>query len=200
MARRPKRYVRRAAGLFAVAVAGTVLGSVASVHHMNGLSGLAAGVVGLALGFAIGMLSLAYVTGHRIPRRAQQLAAMSHAMAAGQPVSGKFEAGLRDLVPPKGARPTRWKHGRVMITPQSVVWIARMTGRTRDLTGAQCTGSRRPERAFTEASLSLPFDYRGENVRIIKLHADGTDIELAAPARLLEIIRYSLARTAPGAP
>ncbi len=48
-------------------------------------------------------------------------------------------------------------------------------------------------------TLSLPSYYWGENVRVITLHAGGTDIELAAPAELLEIIRYSLARTTPGA-
>ena len=53
---------------------------------------------------------------------------------------------------------------------------------------------------YTEITLNLPSYYKGENVRVITLHAGGTDIELAAPARLLEIIRYSLARTAPGAP
>jgi hypothetical protein len=49
-------------------------------------------------------------------------------------------------------------------------------------------------------TLSLPSYYKGENVRVITLHAGGTDIELAAPAQLLEIIRYSLARTTPRAP
>ena len=49
-------------------------------------------------------------------------------------------------------------------------------------------------------TLSLPSYYRGENVRVMTLRAGGTDIELAAPAKLLEIIRYSVARTTPGAP
>ena len=199
-ARRPRRYVRRAAGFFAIAVAGIVLGSVAFAHHMNNLSRLAAGVVGVTLGLAIGLLAQAFLIGHRFPRRTQQLAAMSQAMDAGQPVSGKFDAGLRDLVPRRGAPPRRWEHGRVMITPQSVVWMGRLTRRARDLTGAQCIGDRRPEPAFSEASLRLPAAYRGGNVRVIKLHADGTDIELAAPARLLEIILYSLARITRGAP
>lgn len=48
-------------------------------------------------------------------------------------------------------------------------------------------------------TLSLPSYYQGENVRVLTLHADGADVELAAPAQLLEIIRYGLARTAPGA-
>jgi hypothetical protein len=199
-ARRPRRYVRRAIGFFAIAVAGIVLGSVASAHHMDGLSGLAAGFVGISLGLAIGMLATAYATGHRIPGRAQRLAAMSHAMDAGQPVSGKFEAGLRDLAPPRGAPPTRWRQGRVMITPQSVVWTSLITRRARDLTGAQCTGGRQPDPTYTELTLVLPSDYRGENVRIMTLHADGAHIELAAPAQLLEIIRYSLARATRGAP
>jgi hypothetical protein len=85
----------------------------------------------------------------------------------------------------------------VKLTSQSVVWVP-LTGRARDLTGAQCTGDRRIDTTYTEMTLSLPSYYKGENVRVITLHAGGTDLELAAPARLLEIIRYSLARTMPG--
>lgn len=196
-ARRPRRYVLRATGFFAVAVAGIVMGTVASAHHMDGLNGLAVGIVGIALGFAIAMLSKAYMTQVRVPVRARPLIAMSQAMDAGQAVSGEFKAGLRDVTP--GEPRTRWKHGRVKITPQSVIWVP-LTGRARDLTGAQCTGGRQIDPTYTEMTLSLPSYYKGENVRVITLHAGGTDIELAAPARLLEIIRYSLARTAPGAP
>ena len=74
--RRPRRYVLRAAGLFAIAVAGIVMGTVASAHHMNGLNGLAVGIVGITLGLAIGMLSKAYVTGVRIPMLARPLTAI----------------------------------------------------------------------------------------------------------------------------
>lgn len=176
------------------------MGTAASAHHLNSLSELAAAVVAITLGLAIGTLVQAFVTGVRIPRRAQQLAAMSRAMDAGQAVSGNFAAGLRDLAPPRGAPPTRWKHGRVMITPQSVVWTGRITRRARDLTGAQYLGDRRPEPAFSEVTLRLPADYRGENVRVIKLQADGAGLELAAPARLLGVIIYSLARITRGAP
>ena len=196
-ARRPRRYVLRATGFFAVAVAGIVMGTVASAHHMDGLNGLAVGIVGIALGFAIAMLSKAYMTKVRIPMRARPLIAMSQAMDAGQAVSGEFKAGLRDVTP--GVPRTRWKHGRVKITPQSVIWVP-LTGRARDLTGAQCTGGRQIDPTYTEMTLSLPSYYKGENVRVITLHAGGADIELAAPAQLLEMIRYSLARTAPGAP
>lgn len=171
------------------------MGTVASAHHMNGLNGLAVGIAGIALGLAIAMLSRAYMTEVRIPRQARPLTAMSQAMDAGQAVSGEFKAGLRDLALPR----TRWKHGRVKITPQSVVWVP-LTGRARDLTGAQCTGGRQIDPTYTEITLSLPSYYKGENVRVITLHAGRTDIELAAPAKLLEIIRYSLARTTPGAP
>ena len=194
-ARRPRRYVLRATGFFAVAVAGIVLGTVASAHHMNVLNGLAVGIVGIALGLAIATLGRAYMTEVRIPMQARLLTAMSQAMDAGQAVSGEFKAGLRDLAP--GA--TRWEHGRVKISPRSVVWVP-LTGRARDLTGARCTGGRQIDPAYTEMTLSLPSYYRGENVRVITLHAGGTDVELAAPALLLEIIRYSLARTTPGAP
>lgn len=173
------------------------MGTVATAHHMNGLNGLAVGIVGIALGFAIAMLSKAYMTQVRIPVRARPLIAMSQAMDAGQAVSGEFKAGLRDVTP--GVPRTRWKHGRVKITPQSVVWVP-LTGRARDLTGAQCTGGRQIDPTYTEMTLSLPSYYRGENVRVMTLRAGGTDIELAAPAKLLEIIRYSLARTTPGAP
>jgi hypothetical protein len=196
-ARRPRRYVPRATGFFAIAVAGIVLGTVASAHHMTGLNGLAVGIVGISLGLAIGMLSKAYMTAVRIPMRARPLTAMTQAMEAGQAVSGEFKAGLRDLGPEVPRR--RWKHGRVKITPQSVVWVP-LAGRARDLTGAQCTGGRQIDPTYTEMTLSLPSYYRGENVRIITLHAGGTDIELAAPAQLLEVIRYSLARTTPGVP
>jgi len=87
----------------------------------------------------------------------------------------------------------------VKITSKAVAW-APLAGRGRDLTGAQCTGGRRIDRTYTEMTLRLPAYYQGESVRVITLHADGTDIELAAPAQLLEIIRYSLARTTPGGP
>jgi hypothetical protein len=196
-ARRPRRYVLRAAGFFAVAVAGIVMGTVASARHMNGLNGLAVGIVGITLGLAVGMLAKAYMTGVRIPMLARPLTAMSQAMNAGQAVSGEFKAGLRDLA--LGVPRTRWKHGRVKITPRSVTWVP-LAGRARDLTGARCTGGRQVDRTYTEMTLSLPSYYKGENVCVITLHAGGTDIELAAPAQLLEIIRYSLARTAPGAP
>lgn len=118
-------------------------------------------------------------------------------MDGGQAVSGKFRAGLHDLG--SGVPPTRWKYGRVKITPQSVAW-APFVGRTRDLTGAQCTGGRRIDPTYTEMTLRLPSCYKGESVRVITLHAEGTDTELAAPAQLLEIIQHSLARTTPGAP
>jgi hypothetical protein len=178
-------------------VAGIVMGTVASAHHMDGLNGLAVGIVGIALGLAVATLGTAYRTGVRIPRMARLLTAMSQAMDAGQAVSGTFRAGLRDLAP--GVPGRRWRHGRVKITPQSVAW-APLVGRTRDLTAAQCTGARRIDPTYTEMTLRLPAHYKGESVRVITLHADGTDIELAAPAQLLEIIRYSLARTTPGAP
>jgi hypothetical protein len=194
---RPRRYVLRATGFFAIAVAGIVMGTVASAHHMSSLNGLAVGIVGIALGFAFAMLSKAYMTGVRIPVRTRPLIAMSQAMDAGQAVAGEFKAGLRDHAP--GVPRTRWKRGRVKITPQSVIWVP-LTGRARDLTGAQCTGGRQIDPTYTEMTLSLPSYYRGENVRVITLHAGGADIELAAPAKLLEIIRYSLARTTPGAP
>jgi hypothetical protein len=114
-ARRPRRYVLRATGFFAVAVAGIVLGTVASAHHMDGLNGLAVGIVGITLGLAIGMLSKAYMTEVRIPMRTRPLIAMSQAMDTVQAVSGEFNAGLRDVTP--GVPRTRWKHGRVKITP-----------------------------------------------------------------------------------
>jgi hypothetical protein len=196
-ARRPRRYVLRATGFFAVAVAGIVMGTVASAHHMDVLNGVAVAIVGITLALAIGTLSKAYMTEVRIPVRTRPLIAMSQAMDAGQPVSGEFKAGLRDVTP--GVPRTRWKHGRVKITSQSVIWVP-LTGRARDLTGAQCTGGRQIDTTYTEMTLSLPSYYQGENVRVITLHAGGTDIELAAPARLLEIIRYTLARTTPGAP
>ena len=195
-ARRRKRPALRATGFFAVVVAGIVMATVASAHHMDVLNGVAVGILGITLGIAVGQLIKAYQTQVRLPVQTRPLIAMSQAMDAGQLVSGEFKAGLRDVTP--GVPRTRWKHGRVKITPQSVVWVP-LTGRARDLTGAQCTGGRQIDPTYTEMTLSLPTYYKGENVRVITLHAGGTDIELAAPARLLEIIRYSLARTMPGA-
>jgi hypothetical protein len=193
-ARRRKRPALQVFGFFAISVAGIVMGTVANAHHMNALSELAAGIVGITLVIAVGPIVKAYQTQVRLPVQTGPLIAMSQAMDAGQLVSGEFKAGLRDVTP--GVPRTRWKHGRVKLTPQSVVWVP-LTGRARDLTGAQCTGDRRIDTTYTEMTLSLPSYYKGENVRVITLHAGGTDLELAAPARLLEIIRYSLARTMP---
>jgi hypothetical protein len=195
-ARRRKRPALRATGFFAVVVAGIVMATVASAHHMDVLNGVAVGILEITLGIAVSQLIKAYQTQVRLPVQTRPLIAMSQAMDAGQLVSGEFKAGLRDVTP--GVPRTRWKHGRVKITPQSVVWVP-LTGRARDLTAAQCTGDRQIDTTYTEMTLSLPTYYKGENVRVITLHAGGTDIELAAPARLLEIIRYSLARTMPGA-
>jgi hypothetical protein len=179
-------------------VAGTVLGTIAAAHNMTGLSRLAADLVGVTLALVLATLVKAYLNEVRIPSLARQLTEMLQAVDAGHPVSGRFATWFRDLVPGAPLL-TRWKYGRMTITPESVVWVRRMTGRARDLTGAQCTGERGPDRAYTEMTLSLPSYYKGENVRVLTLHADGADVELAAPAQLLEIIRYSLARTAPGA-
>jgi hypothetical protein len=56
---RPRRYVLRAIGFFAIAVAGIVMGTVASAHHMDVLNGLALLIVGIALGLEIIRHSLA---------------------------------------------------------------------------------------------------------------------------------------------
>ena len=119
--RRPRRYVLRATGFFAVAVAGIVLGTVASAHHMNVLNGRGGGPsLGIMLGLAIGMLSKAYMTGVSTPVRTRPLIAMSQAMDAGQAVSGKFKAGLRDVTPQSAAHALETRPGE-RITPQSVV-------------------------------------------------------------------------------
>jgi hypothetical protein len=96
---RPLRYFRSAAGFFVLAVAGIVTGSLADVHHISWLSSLAVIVTGLALGLAIGMTARAYLIGVRAPSLGRQLTAMLQAKADGQPVSGRFWAGLRDVVP-----------------------------------------------------------------------------------------------------
>ena len=196
--RRPRRYFLWAAAFVVLAVAGIVVGTVADAHHLAGVGRLAADLVGVALALVLATLARAYLNEVRIPSLARQLTAMLQAMDAGQPVSGRFATWSHDLVPGAPLR-TRWKYGRVMITPESVVWVRRMTGRARDLTGAQCTGERKPDPSYTEMTLSLPSYCKGENVRVLTLHADGADVELAAPAQLLEIIRYSLAQTTPGA-
>jgi hypothetical protein len=192
---RPKRYVLRAIGCFAIAVAGIVLGTVASAHRMDALNGLAVGIVGIALALTIGMLAKAYRAKVPLPRQARRLIAMSEAMDAGQALSGKFKAVLRD--PTQGVPSTRWTHGRVKITPRSVVWMPAI-GRARDLTDAQCAGVRAIDRIYADMTLYLPSSWKGENVRVMTLRSGGTDLELAAPAQLLEIIRYCLARTTTG--
>jgi hypothetical protein len=193
---RPKRYVLEAIGCFAIAVAGIALGSVASAHHVNALNGLAVGIVGGAMGLTVAMLAKAYRTKVPVPRQARRLIAMSEAMDAGHALSGKFKAFLRD--PTQGVPSTRWTHGRVKITPQSLVWVP-VIGRARDLTDALCVGERAIDWIYADMTLWLPASYKGENVRVMTLRSDGIDLELAAPAQLLEIIRYCLARTIPGA-
>lgn len=193
---RPKRYVLRAIGCFAIAVAGIVLGTVASAHDLDVLNGLAVAVVAGALALTIAMLARAYRTKVPLPRQARRLIAMSDAVDAGQPLSGKFKALLRD--PTQGVPSTRWTHGRVKITPQSLVW-APAIGRSRDLTHAQCAGVRAVDPIYADMTLWLPASWKGEDVRVMTLRSDGIDLELAASAQLLEIIRYRLARTTPGA-
>jgi hypothetical protein len=211
---RPLRYVLLAAGSLVLAVAAVVMGTVADAHGLSGISHLAAIVAGLAVGLMFGMLGMAYRIGVSVPSLGRQLTAMMQAMEAGQPVSGRFWAGLRDLVPKSagqqegswsgpdepfllaGQRPriARWLRGQVVITPVSVTW-RRTTGGARDLTGAECTGERRTDPSYTEMTLTMPSLYQGEPLRVITLHANGKDVELVTQVQLLEILRYSLART-----
>ena len=209
------RYVLLAAGLFALAVAVTVVGTVAEAHRLSGVSHLAATVVGIAVALMLGLLARAYFIGVSVPSLARQVTAMVQAMEAGQPVTGSFWAGLRDLVPKSPGRPdkspprseepfplpgqpprlTRWLSGKVVITPESVIW-RRTHGRVCDLTGAECTGERRPDPSYTEMTLTKPRLYQGEPLRVITLQANGTDVELVTQVQLARVLRYSLARTA----
>lgn len=193
---RPRRYVLRAIGCFAIAIAGIALGTAATAHRMNGLNGLAVGIVGVALGLTVAMLAPAYRAQVPVPRQVRRLTAMSEAMGAGQAHSGTFKAVLRD--PTQGPPSTRWTHGRVKVTPQSLVWMPSI-GRARDLTDAQCVGVRPIDWIYADMTLTLPASFKGGNVRVMTLRSDGTDLELAAPAQLLEIIGSCLARTPPGA-
>jgi hypothetical protein len=212
---RPLRYVLLAGGFLVILLADAVLGAAADAHHASGLGHLAAIVAGVALALVIVMLSRAYATGVRVPSLGRQVAAMVAAVDAGQPVSGRFWAGLRDLGPgptepdegngrgsddefPLPAQPpriARWMSGRVVITPESVTWVRRMTGRARDLTGAVCTGERPLDPGYTEMTLTVPKYYQGEILRVVTLHANGTDVELVTQVQFLEILRYSVART-----
>lgn len=166
----PWRYFRSAAGFFVLAVAGIVTGTLADAHHISGLSHLAAIVTGLALGLAIGMTARGYINGVRVPALGRQLTEMVQRMEDEQPVRGRFWAGLRDLGPrapdqedgnqpgsddpfPLPAQPPRiprWMRGRVVITPESVIWVRRMTGRARDLTGAEWADERPLDPGYTE--------------------------------------------------
>jgi hypothetical protein len=189
----PLRYLLLAAGFFVLAIAGVVTGTVADAHHMSWLSHLATIPAGVGLALVVGMLRMSYITGVRVPSLGRQLSAMVEAVNARQAVTGSFLAGLRDVVPTTPI--TRWKRGKVLITPQSVIWTRRITGRERDLAGTQCTGERKPDLGYTDVTLRMPSYYKGENLRVIRLRANGTEVELAAPAQLLEIFLYSLART-----
>lgn len=177
-------------------MAGIALGSVASAHGLTLLNGLALVIVPVALVLSIAMLARAYRVRVPVPRQARRLIATSDAMAAGQPLSGKFRAVLRD--PTQGVPTTRWKHGRVKISPQSVVWIP-VVGRARDLTDAQCRGVRAIDLIYADMTITFPSSFKGQDVRVMTLRSDGIDLELAAPAQLLDIIRHRLARTAPRA-
>jgi hypothetical protein len=44
-------------------------------------------------------------------------------------------------------------------------------------------------------ALTGPHGYRGEPLRVLTLHVNGTDVELITQVQLIEIDRYSLART-----
>jgi hypothetical protein len=46
-------------------------------------------------------------------------------------------------------------------------------------------------------TLTPPGYYNGEVLAVITLHANGPDVEVAAPAQLLDVLRHSLARTQP---
>jgi hypothetical protein len=69
-----------------------------------------------------------------------------------------------------------------------------MTGRARDLTGADCAGERLID-PRTEMTLTLPGNYRGEIFKAITLHANGTYVDLVTQVQFLEILRTSVART-----
>jgi hypothetical protein len=154
------------------------------------------------------MTARAYLIGVRIPPLGRQLTAMVQAMQDGQPVSGRFWAGLRDVVsqdqedeskdpyplPGQPPRLTRWMSGRVVITAESAIWVRSMTGRARDLTGAECTGERRLDPGYTEMTLTVPSSYRGERLRVITLRTNGADVELVTHVQVLEVLRFSLAR------
>lgn len=206
---RPVRCVLLAAGSLVLAVAGLVVGTVSDAHQLSGFSRLGAIVFALGLVLMINFLGRAYFTGVSVPSLAQQVTVMVQAMEAGQPVSGSFWAGLRNPgseegswpgsddpfpLPGQAPRLARWLTGQVVITPESVIW-RRTAGRARDLTGAECTGDRRPDPSYTEMTLTMPRLYMGEHLKVITLHVNGTDVELVAQVQLVEILRYSLART-----
>lgn len=82
-----------------------------------------------------------------------------------------------------------------MIISQSVVWVRRMTGRARYLTGAECTGERRPDPGYREMTLTVPSSYKGELLGVLTLNANGSEVEVITQVQQLEIPRYSLAST-----
>jgi hypothetical protein len=80
-----------------------------------------------------------------------------------------------------------------VITPQSVIWVRRMTGQARDLTEADCTAERRLDPAYRDMTLTVPDSYQGEALSVIQLDADGADVELVTQVQLIEVLRYRLA-------
>jgi hypothetical protein len=191
--RQPWHYVLLAGVFFVVAVAAISVIGVLAEHHVGKLVELPAAVMAGALVGAAAMLRIAYVIGVRDPAMGRQLQSAAHAVAAGEEVPGSLAAALRKG-PPDDRRP-RWRQGRVRIAGQSVTWRCRGTGGERDLTGGEFTSERRVDLAYREMTLRLPDSWTGADVRVVTLQVNGEEMELAAPAQVLEIIRRALAGT-----
>jgi hypothetical protein len=122
----------------------------------------------------------------------QQIAKLTEATRAGQPVSATLPAALHagEAVPP---RPHAWKPGRLTITLSSVTWQRRglRHGQSRDLTGARYIQQRQPDWSGTDRRLSAP-GYLAPGIRVLALHTHGEQIEITLPSPAIDAALRSL--------
>jgi hypothetical protein len=116
----------------------------------------------------------------------QQVAKLTQATRAGQPVSATLPAALHagEAVPP---RPHAWKRGQLKITPSSVTWQRRRLphGQSRDLTGARYIKQRQPDWSGTDRRLSAP-GYLAPSIRVLALQTSHEQIEITLPAQAID--------------
>jgi len=190
--RRPWHYLLLAGVFFVVVIAASSVGAILAAHHVGRLQELPIAVTGAGIAGILAMLRLAYVTGVRDPAIEKRTEAAARAAGTGQPVPARLPVALR-AAPPE-VRGPRWRHGRVRITPQRVTWKRLGAGRERDLTGGRFISERGADLTYTEMALRVPGSWPLLSITVVTLRKDGQDVELAAPASVIEILRHALAR------